>query len=103
MLLCEDTIGYFPAHLLHAPSDKPRVTTVKDSQQSVATEYQPKLPDNVLARYGNVDVPKNKAARRRLAQSISENVDRISRATRFKKKSQSSSRQVLKAVREVTK
>ena len=108
MLLCEETIGQYPAHLLSRCVVAKLVKTTtsggdgSDGTFSVNKDKEA-LPDYVLAKYGNVSVPKNKNARRRLAQAISANVDKIDKATRFKKAGKPTPASIQRAIRQVTK
>lgn len=107
MLLCEETIGQYPTHLLtRGLSTMPVTIDVQGGDGSDGTFSVNKdkevLPDSVLAKFGNIHVPKNKAARRRLAQDIKDNVDKINRGTQFKRKGAPVSPSIQRAIRQVT-
>lgn len=105
MLLCEETISTYPTHLFkQAIAKKPTAKGGDGSDGTFSIKGQkPELPDYILAKYGNVCVPKNKNARRRLAQAISDNVDKINKGTRFKKAGKPTPVSIQRAIRQVTK
>lgn len=102
MLLCDDTVWFYPTPLIKQKASAPE--SIK-SQPSTAKkdEVKPQLPANIMAKVGNVEIPKNKAARRRLAQSIRDNVDKIKKATEMKKKGKPLSNDLQRAIKKVVK
>lgn len=100
MLLCDETISHYPAYLFEsARIPQLVVATAKPKKETL----KPELPASVMAKVGSVEIPKNKAARRRLAQSIRDNVDKIKKATEMKKKGKPLSNDLQRAIKKVVK